>query len=65
MEAVDLLASLLVFSDCGNRWRIMFIYWRNCGSWGIRTEYYINRDNDIGNFVGELRKQGETEKNKI
>ena len=25
----------------------------------------LNRDNDIGNFVGKLQKQGETEKNKI
>ena len=38
----------------------MFIYGRNCKSWGIRAEYDFNTDNEIGNFVGKLHKQGET-----
>ena len=38
----------------------MFIYGRNCESWGIQAEYDFNTDNEIGNFVGKLHKQGET-----
>ena len=40
-------------------------YGRNCEVLVIRVKLDLNRDNDIGIFVGKLHKQGETEKNKI